>query len=81
MESNGFDQLQCEKNAPRLITAEVLASWMQISKRTLQRYLLTGKVLRPMRIGRGLRWRVDEVRKWIDSGCPSMLDWERKGAK
>ena len=56
--------------APQLITAEELAKLMQVSERTLWRLLSSGKLPKPVRIGRNTRWRVDQVSDWIQQGCP-----------
>ncbi len=31
----------------------------------------------PIRIGRSVRWRADEIRRWIGAGCPARDAWER----
>lgn len=53
-----------------LIPAEVFASMLGVSERTLWRLLSAGKVPEPLRIGRNARWRAAEVREWIERGCP-----------
>jgi prophage regulatory protein len=57
--------------APMLISAEDVARMMDISERTLWRLLSAGKVPPPVRIGRSTRWRLAEIRSWIDRGCPT----------
>ena len=52
-----------------LIKAEQFARMMEISPRTLWRLLSAGKLIQPVRIGGSTRWRMDEVRRWIDEGC------------
>lgn len=54
----------------RLIKAEEVARMMDISERTLWRLLSAGKVPHPVRIGRSTRWRLAEIRTWIERGCP-----------
>lgn len=44
---------------------------MQISERTLWRLQSAGKLPRPVRIGRSTRWRLEEIREWIERGCPA----------
>jgi len=53
-----------------LIPAERFAKLMQISTRTLWRLLSAGRVPEPVRIGGSVRWRLDQVKQWIASGCP-----------
>ena len=66
----GRDVMSAE-TAPMLIGAEELARMMDVSERTLWRLLSAGKVPPPVRIGRSTRWRLAEVRDWIDRGCPA----------
>jgi predicted DNA-binding transcriptional regulator AlpA len=54
-----------------LISAAELAGLMNVSERTLWRLLSADKVPKPVRFGRNTRWRLAEVRDWIDRGCPS----------
>ena len=61
------------ETAPMLISAEELATLMQVSERTLWRLLSAGKVPQPVRIGRNTRWRLAEIRDWIEKGCPEPL--------
>lgn len=53
-----------------LIPADQLASLMQISTRTLWRLLSAHRLPEPLRIGGSVRWRLEEVKQWIESGCP-----------
>ncbi|MGD9857437.1 MAG: helix-turn-helix transcriptional regulator [Planctomycetaceae bacterium] len=54
---------------PLLISAEQLAEMLQVSTRTLWRLLTHDELVRPVRIGGSTRWRLDEVRQWIEGGC------------
>ena len=54
---------------PLLINAEEVARMMDVSERTLWRLVSAGKVPTPVRIGRSTRWRLAEVRQWIEGGC------------
>ena len=55
---------------PLLIPAEELARLLQVSTRTLWRLRSAGELPQPVRFGGTVRWRLDEVRKWIAEGCP-----------
>lgn len=57
--------------APWLISAEDLASRLSISQRTLWRLLERGQLPHPLRLGGSVRWRADELRQWIEAGCPA----------
>jgi excisionase family DNA binding protein len=53
-----------------LIDAREVASQLGLSERSVWRFARTGRMPRSMAIGRARRWRADEVRAWIDAGCP-----------
>jgi excisionase family DNA binding protein len=54
-----------------LLNADEVAAMLNISERTLWRLLSAGKVPKPVRFGRSTRWRLAEVREWIEGGCPA----------
>ena len=55
---------------PLLITARQLASKLNVSTRTLWRMLSAGRLPVPIRVGGIVRWRTEEIEKWISAGCP-----------
>jgi predicted DNA-binding transcriptional regulator AlpA len=55
---------------PLLIAAKDVARHMQVSLRTVWRTRSAGQMPPPVRIGAAVRWRLDEIRKWISDGCP-----------
>lgn len=59
-----------------LLTAERMAKLLDISKRTLWRLRSAGKLPRPVALGGSVRWKAEEVRRWIDGGCPPLDEWE-----
>lgn len=58
-------------NLPQMITVDDLADALGMSKRTVWRLLSCGRIPEPIRVGGSTRWRLDEIRRWIDSGCPA----------
>lgn len=56
---------------PCLITAQELANLLQISTRSLWRLRSSGQLPLPVRLGGNVRWRLEEIRKWIADGCQS----------
>ena len=34
---------------------------------------------KPCKLGRSCRFRVDELRQWLEAGCPSAAVWRPKG--
>jgi excisionase family DNA binding protein len=55
---------------PVLLSANHVAKMLQVSTRTLWRLLAAGKLISPIKLGRSVRWRKDELLKWIADGCP-----------
>jgi excisionase family DNA binding protein len=53
-----------------LITADQLAKWLQVSKRSLWRLRSAGEIPEPMRLGGAVRWRLTDVEAWMAKGCP-----------
>jgi predicted DNA-binding transcriptional regulator AlpA len=59
-----------------LTDAAGVAKLLGISKRHVQALDSSGR-LGPMGIslGRSRRWRVDEIRRWCQAGCPARSRW------
>jgi predicted DNA-binding transcriptional regulator AlpA len=61
-----------------LIDVRALARLLGIGVRTAFRMTSSGQLPRPIRIsGKITRWRLDEVRSWMDGGCPPQHRWEQ----
>ncbi len=60
-----------EYDALRLIDAQELSQILSISTRTVWRMLSHRKLVEPVRIGGSVRWRLADVERWIDTGCPA----------
>jgi len=56
--------------SPLLVCADEVARMMGVSERTLWRLASAGRVPEPVRIGRNTRWRLAEIKEWIECGCP-----------
>lgn len=43
----------------------------------------SGRIPSPRRLGRAVRWDLDELRRWSDAGCPPRVRWDamRKAVK
>jgi predicted DNA-binding transcriptional regulator AlpA len=61
-----------------LITARRAAAICGKSLRTWRTWDSAGWIPRPMRIGRSTLWRADELRAWVDAGCPRRAEWEAR---
>src|SRR5262245_35376515 len=47
-----------------------------LSDRTWSRLEAAGKVPAPIRVGKAKRWRAQELKDWIEAGCPDRASWE-----
>lgn len=56
----------------QLISADMLARKLDVSKRTLQRLQNQGSLPLPIRLGGSIRWSLDSVNAWIEQGCPPL---------
>jgi len=54
----------------RLVTPQDLAQVLQVSTRTLYRWIDQGRLVRPMRIGGVMRWRWGDVARWLEDQAP-----------
>ncbi|MBS0263432.1 MAG: helix-turn-helix domain-containing protein [Planctomycetes bacterium] len=61
---------QVAEEGPLLITARQLADKLQISTRTLWRMLSAERLPAPIRVGGIVRWRANDIERWISAGCP-----------
>lgn len=48
---------------PTTMTAHQLAAYWQVSLRTIRTLYATGKLPKPERVGRSLRWRTEDIQR------------------
>jgi excisionase family DNA binding protein len=65
---------------PLVVCARELASLLRVGLRTVRAMDAAGRLPTPVRIGHSVRWPLDEIRQWIDAGCPSRDEWEARRA-
>jgi predicted DNA-binding transcriptional regulator AlpA len=58
------------------LPAKAVAELLNISERHLWTLHASGRLPRPIRLGRATRWRADELRAWLAAGAPSRDCWE-----
>ena len=58
-----------------LLSSREAAKLLDISERTLWGFAKSGRILKPIRIGKSVRWNAHELRRWADAGCPSNEEW------
>lgn len=60
------------------LPAAAVAEMLHISERHLWSLHSSGRLPRPVRFGRAVRWSVDELRDWLAAGAPSRDVWEQR---
>lgn len=55
---------------PLLIPVEAVAKLLGVSIRSVWRLRSSRKIIEPVRIGGVVRWKLDEVNRWVEEGCP-----------
>ena len=73
---NNFPPLTVDGSRLALSTAESAAA-LGASIRLIQRMNASGRLPRPMRVGRAVRWSVAELHAWMAAGSPGRDRWER----
>ena len=58
----------------RLLTVGDVARLLAVSPRTVIRLRAAGRLPEPVRLGRSVRWRRDDLEDWIGAGCPCEAD-------
>lgn len=61
---------------PLMVDTKKAAAMLGISPRMFSSMNSTGRVPRPVRLGRRVLWRVSELKAWVDAGCPPRERWE-----
>src|SRR5205823_13728010 len=61
---------------PLLVSAPHAARLSGVSEATWWRLHAAAKVPRPIKLGGRTLWRVEELRRWIEAGCPDRRAWE-----
>ena len=59
-----------------LLTASDLADALSVSERHVWALNSSGRLPRPIRFGRSVRWNVSELQDWLDAGAPERSKWE-----
>ncbi len=57
--------------ASRLLTARDVAQRLACDERTVRRLSREGKLPRPIKVGRRLRWRAAEIDEWLERRRPA----------
>jgi len=57
------------------IDTRELAELLHVSKRHLERMDASGRLPKPIRLGRAKRWLTSELEAWLEAGCPDRRTW------
>jgi prophage regulatory protein len=58
------------------LTAYDVAKLLGISTRHLWSLNSSGRLPKPVRFGRAVRWNLEELRAWLAAGAPERSRWE-----
>ena len=56
---------------PLLLDVAGLTRQLSVSRSALYQWLASGRLPSPVKLGRRVLWRLDEIRQWVAEGCPS----------
>ena len=59
----------------RLVPRNELARLLGVSPRHLARLSASGQLPQPVRLGRSVRWSLDEIARWLQAGAPDQATW------
>ena len=62
--------VEVEKAVKRLLTVPEVAEICGVASETVRRMTDRGAMPMPVRLGRAVRYRLDEIEQWIQDGCP-----------
>ena len=63
------DQSVTVGNLPELLTIRELAKVLKLSPRSIWRLVKNHQLPVPVRIGGSIRWRAEDIIRWINDGC------------
>ncbi len=64
------------REVPLALSGRQLAEKLGVSLRHVRRGDAAGWLPRPIRIGRSVRWPVEEIHAWMKAGAPPRRQWE-----
>jgi excisionase family DNA binding protein len=64
-----------------LIGKREAADLFGVSEGTVANWIKTERMPAPIRIGRAVRWGYEELRAWVNAGCPPQKEWNRRPAQ
>ena len=74
--SNGDAPAHVPTIQAMLVPADVAGSMCARSEASWWRDHAAGRIPAPIKLGGRTLWRVQELRDWVEAGCPSRKNWE-----
>jgi predicted DNA-binding transcriptional regulator AlpA len=68
--------VQSTVERPMAVATAGLAQMLCVSERAIRKMNNSGRLPRPIRLGRSVRWRVAEIEAWLAAGAPARDAWE-----
>jgi predicted DNA-binding transcriptional regulator AlpA len=59
-----------------LVDARIAARLCSVGKTLWFKLHSSGRCPMPVKLGRRTLWNIQELRAWVDAGCPCRLTWE-----
>jgi predicted DNA-binding transcriptional regulator AlpA len=72
---NEINPEMANEDSALLLTSRQAARACGMSRSSWYKLYSTGKVPRPVKIGKLARWRREELRDWVKAGCPRRDHW------
>ena len=61
-----------------LLCDKDVAQTLSVSRRKIWAMHAVGAMPEPVRMGRAVRWRADDIELWVRLGCPGRESFERE---
>lgn len=61
-----------------VVPVSAVADMLYVSERHIWALNSSGRLPRPIRLGRAVRWDRNELERWIAAGAPTREAWERR---
>lgn len=59
-----------------LLTVKDVAAVLSVSQRQIWKLHSSGRLPASVRLARSVRWRRNELERWLSAGCPARDKWE-----
>ena len=63
------------ENMGLLINSNALSKLLNLSQGTIYNMEKEGRMPVAIRVGKAVRWSLDEIKAWIAAGCPERANW------